>query len=165
MRNRTCRVLTPACTLDSIIASNSQVMASTGSLIPLRAIDRTRTSSTIRSGDSFEQRSSGEQIDQQSLATGTSRQDEPSSSDWWEDEHTDLGTERPSHLSGHYHEERTNTAAVEHLLPSDSTLHDGDRERLGLPKNKDIGVSRSDSEAIACVPTPCRKINALSTMG
>ena len=104
-------------------------------------------------------------MDQRSFATDTSRQDGLSLSEQMEDEQPNIGTERPSHLLGHYHEERTNTAAVEHLLPSDSTFHDGDRERLGLPKNKDIGVSRSDSEAIACVPTPCRKINALSTMG
>ena len=81
MRNRTCRVLTPACTLYSTIASDSQVMASTGSLIPLRAINRARTSSTTRFGDPFEERSSGDQIDQLSLATGTSRQDELSLSE------------------------------------------------------------------------------------
>lgn len=163
MSNRTCRELTPACTLYSTIASNSQVMASTGSLIPLRAIDRARIPSTTHFGDPFEERSSGDHMDQRSFATDTSRQDGLSLSEQMEDEQPNIGTERPSHLLGHYHEERTNTAAVEHLLPSDSTLHDGDRKRLGLPKNKDIGVSRSD--AIACVPTPCRKINALSTMG
>jgi hypothetical protein len=163
MSNRTCRELMPACTLYSTIASNSQVMASTGSLIPLRAIDRTRTSSTTRFGDPFEERSSGNQIKQRSLSTGTSRQDEPSSSEEWEDEHANRGTDRPSRLSEHYHEERTNTAAVEHLLLSESTVHDGDRDGLRFPKNKDIGASRSD--AIACVPTPCRNINALSTMG
>jgi hypothetical protein len=163
MRGGICRVLTPTRTLDSTIASNSQAMASSSSLIPLQAVRRSATSSATHLGDPFEQRYSGDQLDQQSFATGTSRQDEPSLSEQWEDEQRNLGTQRPSHLSGHYHEERTNTAAVEHLLPSESTLLDGDRNGLALPENKDIGAPRS--EAITCVPTPCRSINTLSTMG
>jgi hypothetical protein len=163
MRGGICRVLTPTRTLDSTITSNSQAMASSSSSMPLQAIRRSSTSSATYLGDPFQQRNSGDQLDQQSFATGTSRQDELSLSEQWEDEQRSLGTQRPSHLSGHYHEEHTNTAAVEHLLPSKSTLLDGDQNGLALPENKDISAPRS--EAITCVPTPCRKINPLSTMG
>jgi hypothetical protein len=61
-------------------------------------------------------------VDQRSSATDTSLQDEPILSEQWKDERTTFGAERPSHLSGLYSGERMNTAAVEHLLPLESTF-------------------------------------------
>lgn len=138
-------------------------MASTGSLIPLRAIDRTRTSSNTRFGDPDEERSSGDQLDQRSFATGTLRQDDPSLSDQWENEPTDSGTVRPSHLSDCYDEERTSTAAVDQLLPSGSASHNNERNEMGLPNDQDPSTSKSD--VVASVAAPCRRIKTRSTMG
>jgi hypothetical protein len=124
---------------------------------------RSGTSSTTRLGDPFGGRYSENQVDQRSSATDTSLQDEPILSEQWKDERTTFGAERPSHLSGLYSGERMNTAAVEHLLPLESTFHDSDRNRLRFPRNQDFGASRPD--VVAYVPAPCRKIDALSTIG
>jgi hypothetical protein len=170
MRGGICRVLTPTRNLDSTITSNSQAMASSSSLIPLQAIRRSSTSSATYLGDPFQQRNSGDQPDQQSFATGTSQnsrdygdQREPSRSERWDEEHTDLGAPGQSHLPDHYNDEQTNTSAVDQLLPTEATSRNGEQNEPGMSKVQGLGASQSG--VVASAPAPCRKINALSTIG
>lgn len=164
------RALTPALAPDPDHFLISWVMATPGSSILPQAMKRSRTSSTIRPEGPLENISSRNSIDQRSLTVDDTRAfqdsgdpDQSTHSEQWEDAHTDLDHVRSSVVSGHYDEGRTNTAAVNQILPSRSTSRKSERNGLAVPKDQDTSTPLSDTAAI--IPSFCRKINSRSAMG